>query len=68
MLYSEYKEKCHKARSEKFNHLCFDKTKNKDESNYRIFNESKNTYIERNPESEPSHFFKFCSPSKTDKK
>ena len=45
MKYDEFKEMCHKAWSEKFNYLCIDMTK-KNEGNYRIFNESKNTYIE----------------------
>ena len=36
----EFKEMCGKAWSEKSNHLCFDMTKNKDDGNYRISNES----------------------------
>ena len=46
MKYDEFKEMCHKAWSEKYNYLCIDMTKNKNEGNYRIFNESKITYIE----------------------
>ena len=46
MTYDEYKETCHKTWSEKFNYLCIYVTKNKKEGNYRIFNESKNTYFE----------------------
>ena len=46
MKYDEFKEMSHKAWSENFNYLCFDMTKNKNEGKYRIFNESKNTYIE----------------------
>ena len=46
MLYSEYKEMCHKAWSEKFNYLCIDRTKKKKEGIYRIFSESKHTYID----------------------
>ena len=46
MKYDEWKEICHKAWSEKFNCLCIDMTKNKDEGKYRIFNESKNAYID----------------------
>ena len=43
MLYSEFNEMCLKAWSERFNYLCLDITKNKNEGKYRIFNESKNT-------------------------
>ena len=46
MMYDEFKEMCHKAWDEQFNYLCIDMTKNKNEGKYRIFNESKNTYIE----------------------
>ena len=43
---------CHKFWGEKFNYLCFDMTKNKNDGKYRIFNENKNTYIECVCESE----------------
>ena len=46
MIYDEFKEMCRVAWIEKFNYLCIDMTKNKNEGKYRIFNESKNTYIE----------------------
>ena len=46
MKYDEFKEMCHKAWDERFNYLCIDMTKNKNEGKYRIFNENKNTYIE----------------------
>ena len=46
MIYDEFKEMCRVACSEKFNYLYIDMTKNKNEGKYRIFNESKNTYIE----------------------
>ena len=52
MKYDEYNEMCSFAWSEKFNYLCFDMTKNKNEGKYRIFNESKNTGIECFCESE----------------
>ena len=52
MKYDEFKEMCHQAWSEKFNYLCIDRTKNKNEGKYRFFNESKNIYIECTPESE----------------
>ena len=45
MIYDEFKEMCRFAWSEKFNYLCIDMAK-KNEGKYRIFNESKNTYIE----------------------
>ena len=44
---------CHKAWDERFNYVCFDMTKNKNEGKYRIFNESKTIYFECIPESEP---------------
>ena len=50
--YNNFKEMCQKAWSEKFNYLCIDMTKNKNEGKCRIFNESKNTYIECIPETE----------------
>ena len=46
MNYDEFKQMCHKAWDEKYNYLCIDMTKNKNDGKYRIFNESKNTYIE----------------------
>ena len=46
MNYDEFKQMCHKAWDENFNYLCIDITKNKNDGKYRIFNESKNTYIE----------------------
>ena len=46
MRYNEFKEMCHKAWNEEYNYLCIDMTKNKNEGRYRIFNESKPTYIE----------------------
>ena len=46
MKYDEIEEMCHKAWDERFNHLCIDMSKNKNEGKYRIFNESKTTYIE----------------------
>ena len=52
MNYDEFKLMCHKAWDEKYNYLCIDVTKNKNEGRYSIFNESKATYIECIPESE----------------
>ena len=53
MIYDEFKQMCHKAWDERFNYPCIDMTKNKNEGKYRIFNKSKNTYIECIFESDP---------------
>ena len=53
MNYDEFKQTCHKAWDEKYNYLCNDMTKNKNNGKYRIFNESKPTYFECIPETEP---------------
>ena len=53
MKYDEFKEVCHKTWSERFNYLCFDMTKNKNEGKYCIFNECKTTYFDCIPETEP---------------
>ena len=53
MKYDEFKEMCHKAWDERFNYLCIDMTKNRDNGKYRIFNESKTTYIDCIPETNP---------------
>ena len=53
MNYNEFKQMCHKAWDEKNNYLCIDMTKNKNEGKFRIFNESKTTYIECICETEP---------------
>ena len=52
MIYDEFKEMCRVAWSEKINYLSIDMTENKNEGKYRIFNESKSTYIECICESE----------------
>ena len=52
MSYHEFKLMCHKAWDEKYNYLCIDMTKNKNEGKYRIFNENKTTYIDCIPETE----------------
>ena len=57
MKYDEFKEMCHKAWSERFDYFCIDKAKNKNEGKYRIFNESKNTYIESICETEAFQIF-----------
>ena len=53
MKYDEFKEMCQKAWSEKFIYLCIDVTKNRDNGKYRIFNESKTTYSDCIPETNP---------------
>ena len=53
MSYDEFKLMCHKAWDDKYNYLCIDMDKNKNEGKYRIFNESKTTYIECICETEP---------------
>ena len=53
MIYDEFKEMCRVAWGEKFNYLCIDMTKIKNEGKYCIFNESKNTYIDCICETEP---------------
>ena len=52
MVYSEINKMCQKAWSEKINYLCINRTKNEKEGKYRIFNESKTTYIDCIRESE----------------
>ena len=42
----EFKEMCRHAWNEIFNYLCIDMNKNKNEGNYRIFNENQDTYNE----------------------
>ena len=38
MKYDEFKEKCHKTWNERFNYLCTDMTKDKNEGKNRISN------------------------------
>ena len=52
MNYDEFKEMVRKTWSERYNYLCIDKNKNKNDGKYRFFNESKNTYFKCTPESE----------------
>ena len=46
MNYDEFKQMCHKTWDGKYNYLCIDMVKNKNEDKYHIFNDSKSTYIE----------------------
>ena len=52
-IYDDFKEMCRVAWGEKFNYLCIDTAKNKNEGKYRIFNESQTTYIDCISETEP---------------
>ena len=52
MIYDEFKEMCRVAWSERFNYICIDMNKNKNDGKYRIFNESKNTFFYCFPETE----------------
>ena len=52
MNYDEFKQMCHKAWDEKYNYLCIDMNKNKNDCKYCIFNESENTYNECIPETD----------------
>ena len=53
MIYDEFNDMCRVAWGEKFNYLCIDTTKNKKDGKYRIFNESKTTFLDCIPETEP---------------
>ena len=53
MKYDEFKQMCHKVWDGKYNYLCIDMAKNRNEGKYRIFNGSKTTYIECICETEP---------------
>ena len=41
MKYDEFEGICHKAWDERYNYLCIDMTKSKNDGKYRVFNESK---------------------------
>ena len=62
MKYDEFKTTCQKAWSERFNYLCIDMAKIKNEGKNHIFNGSKTTYFESIPEREP--FYKITDVSK----
>ena len=51
---------CHKAWDERFNYICVDMTKNKNEGKYCIFNENKATCIECIRKTEDFKAFKCC--------
>ena len=60
MNYDKFKEMCRVTWGEKINYLCIDMTKNKNDGKYRIFNESRITYIERICESEAFYKLSKC--------
>ena len=64
MKYDEFKQICYKAWSERFNYLCIDMTKDRNDGKKLIFNESKNIYIERICETEAFNIFKLLFPIK----
>ena len=53
MNYDEFKQLCKKSWEEEYNYLCIDRFKKKDRGRYCICNESKNTYIQCIPETDP---------------
>ena len=53
MNYDEFKQLCKKSWEEEYNYLCIDRFKKKDQGRYCICNESKNTYIQCIPETDP---------------
>ena len=53
MNYDEFKELCRKSWDEDYNYLCIDRSKKRDRGKYCICNESKKTYIEATPQTEP---------------
>ena len=53
MTYDENKEFCRKSREEKYNYLCINRSKKKEQRKYCMCNESKNTSIKCTPETKP---------------
>ena len=53
MNYDEFKELCRKSWEEDYNYLCIDRSKKRDQGRYCICNESKKTYIEATPQTNP---------------
>ena len=53
MNYDEFKELCRKSWDEDYNYLCIDRSKKRDQGRYCICNESKKTYIEATPQTNP---------------
>ena len=52
MSYDELEELCRKYWEEYFNNPCIDKSRKTDRGSYCFRSESKNTYLECNPEAE----------------
>ena len=53
MNYDEFKELCRKSWKEDYNYLCIDRSKKRDHGRYCICNESKKTFIEAIPQTNP---------------
>ena len=53
MNYDEFKNLCRKSWEEDYNYLYIDSSKKRDQGKYCICNESKKTYIEATPQTEP---------------
>ena len=53
MNYDEFKELFRKSWEEGYDYLCIDRSKKRDQGKYCICNESKKTYIEATPQTEP---------------
>ena len=52
-IYLEFKDLCRKALEEIFNFLCIQRSTNRDQGRYCIYNETKYTYIKCTPETVP---------------
>ena len=53
MCHDEFKQLCRKSWEEDFNYLHIDRCKKENEGRYCICNESKNTYLECTPKTNP---------------
>ena len=53
MRYEEFKKVCRKSLEELYNYLCTDRSKKRKPGRYRIFNESKITFIENILQTKP---------------
>ena len=53
MNYDEFKELCRKSWEEDYNYLCVDRSKKRDQGRFCLCNESKKTYIEATPQTNP---------------
>ena len=53
MSYDEFKQLCRKTWEEDYNYVCIDRSRKIDRGRYCICKESKNTYIQCIPETDP---------------